>query len=65
MESASTHKVRGHVPTTENTDTDAGKGVSSLFVCTGHHHIGGWYSTMGLHKQADAVTAKYVRGDEN
>ena len=29
MESASTHEVRGHVPT-ENTDTDAGKGVSSL-----------------------------------
>ena len=33
------------MPTTDNTDTDAGKGVSSLFgVYTTPSH-GGWYST--------------------
>ena len=31
LESASMYEMRGHAPTTDNTDTDASKGVSSPF----------------------------------
>ena len=46
LESASMYEMRGHAPTTVNTDTDAGKGVSSPFgVYTSPSHGGWWYST--------------------